>query len=85
MMVECYNSKFEIPDLLIEKFVTDFNVLPGSGYREGVCQLRESIGEVFDIICEDPELLHEKEYLEDFIRALAMKKALETHGIMYDS
>lgn len=85
MKIECYGEEFEIPDLLIDKFVKDFNSLPGSGYREGICQIRESIGDILDIVSEDPEMLYEPEYLSDFFRALAMKQAMDNLGILYDS
>ena len=85
MKVQCYGTEFEIPDLLINKFVSEFNVLPGSGHREGVYQLRESISEILDLVAEDPEILHEKEYLSDFLKALAIKEAMQTLGILYDS
>lgn len=85
MMVKCYGGEFEIPDLLIDKFIYDFNVLPGSGHREGICQIRESINDIVDMVGEDPEILHEPEYLSDFIRALAMKQAMGELGILYDS
>lgn len=85
MMVEHYGSEFEIPDLLIDKFLKDFDSLPGSGYREGICQIRDSIDEVLEIVEEEPDILEEPEYLLDFIRALAMKQALGKLGILYDS
>jgi hypothetical protein len=85
MRVECYGSEFEVPDLLIDKFLKDFETLPGSGYREGVYQIRESIDEILDIVAEEPEILEEQEYLTDFIRALAMRKALCNLGILYDA
>jgi hypothetical protein len=85
MMVECYGSEFEVPDLLVSKFLKDFETLPGSGYREGVYQIRESIYEILDVVAEDPELLHEHEYHTDFIRALAMKQAMGELGILLDS
>lgn len=84
-MVEHYGSEFEVPDLLIDKFLKDFDSLPGSGYREGVCQIRDSIDEVLEIVEEEPDILEEPEYLLDFIRALAMKQALGKLGILYDS
>ena len=84
-MVEYFGTEFDIPDLLIEKFEKEFEALPGSGYREGVYQLRETIDEILDIVAEEPEILHEREYLSDFLRALAMRKALEKHGILYDA
>jgi hypothetical protein len=85
MMVKCYGSEFEVPDLLVDKFVKDFDTLPGSGYREGVYQIRESINEILDIVVEEPDILHEPEYLTDFIRALAMRQAMEKLGILLDS
>jgi len=85
MKVECYGVEIEIPDLLIDKFVKDFDSLPGSGARESVCQLRESIDEILDIVAEEPELIEEKEYMQDFIRALAMREAMGELGILYDA
>ena len=84
-MVEYFGTEFDIPDLLIEKFEKEFESLPGSAYREGVYQLRNTIDEILDIVAEEPEILHEREYLSDFLRALAMRKALEKHGILYDA
>jgi hypothetical protein len=85
MLVECYGEEFDIPDLLIDQFLKDFDGLPGGKHREGVLQIRSSIDEILDIVAEDPELLYEKEYLDDFLRALAMKQAMGELGILYDS
>ena len=84
-MVKCYGSEFEVPDLLVSKFLKDFNTLPGSGYREGIYQIRDSISEILDVVAEEPEILHEPEYLTDFIRALAMRQAMGELGILLDS
>jgi hypothetical protein len=85
MEIEFYKAKFNVPDLMIQKFVKDFEGLPGSGRNVEVNILRDSIDSVLDLVTHDPEILHEPEYLDDFIRALAMKKAMETHGIFYDA
>ena len=85
MIVECFDSEFEIPDILIDKFVKQFDGLAGSGNHDSVLELRESVNEVLDYIAEDPDALHEVEYLSDFIRALAIRKALSVHGILYDA
>ena len=85
MMVEYFGSEFDIPDILIHKFVKDFDGLAGSGQRESVMQLRESSNEILDYIAEDPEMLHEPEYLADFLRALAVRQALLYHGVLYDA
>ena len=85
MLVKYYESDFDIPDILIDKYTKDFEGLPGSGQYEAVSQLRGSINEIMDIVAEEPEIIHEPEYLHDFIKALAMKQALQNHGILYDA
>jgi hypothetical protein len=85
MKVECYGMEIEVPDLLIDKFIKDFDSLPGSGARDSVCQLRETIGEILDILDEDPEILEDKDYKQDFVQAMAMREAMIELGILYDA
>ena len=85
MKVEYYGSEFEVPEILIKQFEKDFNALPGSSDRHSVYMLRNSIYEILDIVADDPEMLDEKEYREDFVRALAIRQAMSTLGILYDS
>jgi hypothetical protein len=85
MKVEYYGSEFEVPEMLIKQFEKDFEGLPGSRDRNSVYMLRNSIYEILDIVADDPEMLDEKEYREDFVRALAMRQAMSTLGILYDS
>jgi len=85
MKVVCYNTEFDIPDFIIEKFIDDFKGLPGSGNREPVLQLRASTEDILDLVAEEPEILEEAEYLADFIRAVAVQEALRHHGLLYDA
>lgn len=85
MKVECLGSDIEVPDYLIDVYIKQFDGLPGSGNREAVLQLRDTMYEVIDYIAEDPEALHEYEYRSDFINALAVRQALETHGLLHDA
>ena len=85
MKVQYYESEFDIPDILIEKFAKDFECLPGSGQYDSIRQLRESVYDILDAVAIKPELMEEKEYVSDFIQALAMKQALAKHGILYDA
>lgn len=85
MKVEYFGSEFDIPDLLIHKFLKDFESLPGGAFREGVYQLRNCIEEILDVVAEEPDILEDPEYMADFLKALAMRKALEQHGILYDA
>jgi hypothetical protein len=85
MNVECLGSKIEVPDYLIDSYIKQFDGLPGSGNREAILQLRNTMYDVIDYIAEDPEALHEYEYRSDFINALAVQKALEIHGLLHDA
>jgi hypothetical protein len=85
MMVQCYDTEFDIPDFVIDKFIRDFDSLPGSGDRESVLQLRDSVEEVMDAIAEDPEILYDKSCVADFIQAIAIREALQYHGILHDA
>jgi hypothetical protein len=85
MRIEYCGSEFDIPDLLISKFSKDFDALPGSGYREGVQQLRDCIDDILDVVAEEPDILEEQEYRTDFLRALAMRQAMNNLGILYDA
>ena len=85
MKVLCYESEFDVPEVLIDKFIKDFECLPGSGNRESVLQLRNTVGEILDLVAEEPEILHEKEYLSDFVRALAIQEAMATLGLLHDA
>jgi hypothetical protein len=85
MQIEYFGSKFDIPDLLINKFAKDFDSLPGSGHREGVQQLRDCIDEILDVVVQEPDILNEPEYKTDFLKALAMRQAMNSLGILYDS
>jgi hypothetical protein len=85
MKVEYFGSEFEVPEMLIQQFEKDFDGLPGSKNRESVYMLRGTIFEILDIVADDPEMLNEKEYREDFVKALAMRQAMSTLGILYDS
>jgi len=85
MQVQCLGNTVEVPDYLIDSYVKNFDGLPGSGQRDSVLQLRNSVYEVFDYLAEDPEIFEEKEFQEDFIKALAVYRALEIHGLLHDA
>ena len=85
MNVECYGEQIEVPDTLIEKYVKDFDGLPGKSMRESVMDLRGTVWEVIDYVADDPQALEDKTTMSDFINALAMKQALTKHGLYLDS
>lgn len=85
MKVACYGSEFEVPDLLIDKYIKDFDGLPGSGQRESIMQLRMAIDDILDYIAEEPEMLEEANIRADFVKALAMQEAMGELGILLDS
>lgn len=85
MKVACYGSEFEIPDFLIDKYIKDFDGLPGSGQRESIMQLRMAIDDILDYIAEEPEMLDESDIRADFLKALAMQQAMGELGILHDA
>lgn len=85
MKVVCYDAEFEIPDFIIDRFISDFQNLSNSKNRDSVLQLRDTIESTIDAVVQDPEILYEQEFLSDFIRAVAMQQALKHHGILYDA
>jgi enolase len=85
MLVKCFDSEFEVPDLLVDKFVKDFDGLPGNKNYDSILTLRECINTIIDTVSEYPEIIEDPMQMTDFLRALAMKKAMEKHGIFYDA
>ena len=85
MLVQCFDSEFDVPDLLIDKFVKDFDGLPGSKNYDSIITLRECINTIIGVVADYPEVIQDPIQRADFVRALAMKKAMEKHGIFYDA
>lgn len=85
MQVACYGSEFEVPDLLIDKYIKDFDGLPGSGQRESVMEIRMAIDDILDYIAEEPDMLNEFSIRTDFVKALAMQTAMGKLGILHDA
>ena len=54
MKEKFYGAEFNIPDLMIDKFIKDLDGLPGRGLRHEVNILRNSIGNIFEVIAQDP-------------------------------
>jgi len=85
MLVQCYDTQFEVPEYIIDKFIKDFDGLAGSGRREDVLQLRYAIEDVIEAVADDPEIVYDRNYQQDFIQAIAMKYAMKHHGILHDA
>jgi hypothetical protein len=85
MKIQYFDTQFDVPDFAIQKYVKDFNGLPGSGDRESVLQLRNAVDDILDAVTECPEILEEPVYLGDFVRALAMRQAMGTLGLLHDA
>ena len=84
MLVKCYEKIYSVPDSLISKYTKEFDVLPGSGLRDDIMTLRDSVYQILLLVSIDPEMLNEVEYKKDFINALAIKKAMENNKILHD-
>lgn len=85
MNVTYFDTEFEIPDILIDKYSKDFEGIAGKSLREEVLDLRDSANSVLEYVEEEPEVLEDQEFLYEFINALAVRQALKNHGLLYDA
>ena len=85
MNVKYFDTEFEIPDILIDKYSKDFEGMAGKSLREEVLDLRDSTNSVLEYIEEEPEALEDQEILYEFINAMAVRQALKKHGLLYDA
>jgi len=85
MEIDCHGITFDVPEILIEKYASDFEGLVGGDHRESVMQLRDSSAEIINLIAENPDLLHNVYNQADFIKSLAIRTALSKHGILFDA
>jgi hypothetical protein len=85
MNVKYFDTEFEIPDILIDKYSKDFEGMAGKSLREEVLDLRDSTNSVLEYVEEEPEALEDQEVLYEFINAMAVRQALKNHGLLYDA
>lgn len=85
MNVKYFDTEFEIPDILIDKYSKDFEGMAGKSLREEVLDLRDSTNSVLEYVEEEPEALEDQEILYEFINAMAVRQALKNHGLLYDA
>lgn len=85
LIIKVNDVELEVPDLLINKFKHDFEGLPGGRNYDAVCTIRDLIEQVIDMVYDDPSIIDEPEYQDDFVRAMAMQEALKQHGIYFDA
>jgi hypothetical protein len=85
MKYKCFGRLIDVPDSLVDKFTKDFDSLPNSGQREAINELRNGVYEVMLLVQMDPDMLDDLAYRKDFVNSLAIKKAMENNGIMYDA
>lgn len=85
MKVVCYDVEFDIPDFVIDNYIDQFKGIAGKGDRTPILELRNLTEDTLDMVAEDPDILHEKAYLADFVNAIAIREALKYHGVLYDA
>ena len=85
MIVHCWDLDFDVPDIVVNKFIKDFDGLAGNGRRYSILTLRAEIWKVLDIVENNMYLLGDSEFSANFLKALAMKQALAYHGVWFDA
>ena len=85
MQVEAFGRFFEIPETMIREFMNEFNGIAQPGNREDLEEIRDTTTIVLLMMHEEPDLLEDKEYEHDFIKAHAMRQALHNYGVLFDA
>lgn len=85
MNVKYFDTEFEIPDILIDKYSKDFDGMAGKSLRDEILDLRDSANSVLEYISEEPEALEDDEILCEFINAMAVRQALQNNGLLFDA
>lgn len=85
MRVQAFGKSFEIPETMIDSFMVELHEVTQPGNRDSLEHVREITGLVLDTLTDDPELMRDKEYEDDFIKAHAMRQALANYGILFDA
>lgn len=85
MRVQAFGKSFEIPETMINSFMVELHEVTQPGNRDALEHVREITGLVLETLADDPELMRDKEYEDDFIKAHAMRQALANYGILFDA
>lgn len=85
MRVTEFGRDLTIPENLINQFMLELKPVTEPGERESLEEIREMTGLVLDTIRSEPELMENKEYEDDYIKAIAMREALARFGVLYDA
>lgn len=85
MRVKEFGKEYTIPETMINEFMGEFRMVKELNDRESLEEIREMTGLVLETLLADPELMEDKEYEQDYIKAIAMREALARFGILYDA
>lgn len=83
--VEAFGRTFEIPEDMIKVYYDEFRDLKDPSERLHVMYLRDITGSVLCALEKEPHRMKQDVYVEDFVRAHAMRQALSRHGMLLDS
>lgn len=83
--VEAFGAVFEIPDDMIQGYYEEFKDLKNPSEKLNVIYLRDITGAVLSALSKEPHRMKQDVYVEDFIRAHAMRQALSRHKMLFDA
>ena len=85
MRLNEFGREYVIPETMIKGFMIEFKQVKEFSDREALEEIREATSLVLETLRNEPELMEDKEYENDFIKAHAMRQALANYGILYDA
>ena len=85
MLIEDMDCIFEIPDEMIKKYVIEFAGYKKDYDRDAICSMRDTTFLLIEALRADPKALDDVTIVNSFIKAHAMRLAMEKLGMLYDA
>lgn len=85
MLIEELDAFFDIPDSMIDKFYHEIMQHKVNNDRVAICASRDSAFLIIETLREDQDKLRDPFYVNNFIKAHAMREAMKKLGVLYDA
>jgi hypothetical protein len=85
MLIEDFDAFFDVPESMIEKYYHEFMQHKTNNDRVSICASRDAAILILLSLREDPDKLNDPFYVNNFIKAHAMREALKKLGVLYDA
>lgn len=82
---DAFDATLEIPDAVIEKYCAEFRELKIRNEGQAITLVRDMAVMAINAVYAEPEVLEDEAVLNAFVKALAVKYAMDSMGLLYNS